>query len=287
MVFRSPLPDVEIPDVSLYDFLLGSLRDDELDRVAIVDGPTGAATTYGALRAQVDALAGALAARGVGPGTVVGLHSPNVPAFAVAFHAILRAGATATTVNALATADDVAAQLAASGAALLLTVSPLLPAAVKGAEVAGLPHSRVIVLDGAPGHESLRDLLTEQRPAPQVQVLASDLAVLPYSSGTAGRPKGVMLTHRNLVANVLQASPYAGVRADDTVLALLPFFHIYGMTVLLDLALHHRAQLVTMPRFDLTEFCRIVAEHRITYAPIAPPVAVALAKHPLIDSFDF
>ncbi|MCG2802947.1 MAG: AMP-binding protein [Cellulomonas sp.] len=287
MVFRSPLPDVEIPDVPLYDFLLGSLRDDELDRIAIVDGPSGTATTYGALRAQVDALAGALAARGVTPGTVVGLHAPNVPAFAVAFHAILRAGATATTVNALATADDVAAQLVASGAALLLTVSPLLPAAVKGTEVAGLPHSRVIVLDGAPGHESLRDLLAEHHPAPQVTVRASDLAVLPYSSGTAGRAKGVMLTHRNLVANVLQASPYAGVRSEDTVLALLPFFHIYGMTVLLDLALHHRARLVTMPRFDLVEFCRIVAEHAVTYAPIAPPVAVALAKHPLIDSFDF
>jgi 4-coumarate--CoA ligase len=287
VVFTSPLPDVEIPDVSLYEFLFASLAESDLHRVALVDGPSGAVTTYGELRAQVDALAGALAARGVGPGTVVGLLSPNVPAFAVAFHAIVRAGATATTVNALATADDVAAQLTASGASMLLTVSALLGSAGKGAEVAGLAPDHVVVLDGAPGHESLRDLLGERRPAPQVQVRGADLAVLPYSSGTIGRPKGVMLTHRNLVANVLQAAPYAGVRRDDAVLALLPFFHIYGMTVLLDLALHHRARLVTMPRFDLMEFCRLVQDERISYAPIAPPVAVALAKHPVIDQFDF
>ena len=83
---------------------------------------------------------------------------------------------------------------------------------------------------------------------------ATHLAVLPYSSGTTGNPKGVMLTHRNLVANVAQIRPLQGMVADDRVLAVLPFFHIYGMTVLLNAALHARAQLVIMPSFDLTEF---------------------------------
>lgn len=115
---------------------------------------------------------------------------------------------------------------------------------------------------------------------------ATHLAVLPYSSGTTGRPKGVMLTHRNLVANVCQIHPRMGISAEDKILAVLPFFHIYGMTVLLNAALYERASLVTMPRFDLVEFLRIVAEQKCTYIFVAPPVAVALAKHPLVDQYD-
>jgi acyl-CoA synthetase (AMP-forming)/AMP-acid ligase II len=95
-----------------------------------------------------------------------------------------------------------------------------------------------------------------------------------------------MLTHRNLVANVAQIRPLQGMTSGDIVLAVLPFFHIYGMTVLLNAALHARAQLVIMPSFDLTEFLANIAEHKCTHVFIAPPVAVALAKHPLIDSYD-
>ncbi|MBD5784696.1 AMP-binding protein [Cellulosimicrobium terreum] len=287
MPFRSPFPDVEIPDVTLYDLLFADLDDADGVRPATVDGASGAVTTYGALKAQVDAVAGALAARGIKPGDVVALHSPNVPAFVAVFHGILRAGATATTINALATASDVTKQLTDSGATLLITVSPLLAAAKDGAEAAGLASTRVVVLDGADGHESLRDLLGEGRPAPDVTVDPSThLAVLPYSSGTTASPKGVMLTHRNLVANVIQSSSSVGLDAHDKVLAVLPFFHIYGMTVLLNLSLLHRATLVTMPRFDLTEFLRITQDEQCTYLFIAPPIAVALAKHPLVEQYD-
>lgn len=287
MPFRSPRPDVEIPDLTLYDLLFTSLSPEDLEKVAVVDGASGAETTYGALRDQVDAIAGALAARGVGVGDVVALHSPNSPDFVAVFHGILRAGATATTVNALATGHEVATQIEDSGAGTLLTVSPLLPAATEGAAAAGIASERVIVLDGAEGHEALADLLASGAPAPEVSVDPSThLAVLPFSSGTTGRPKGVMLTHRNLVANVAQSADLVGVGPEDRVLAVLPFFHIYGMTVLLDLALLQRATLVTMPRFDLPEFLRIVQDQRCTFVFIAPPIAVALAKHPLVDEFD-
>jgi acyl-CoA synthetase (AMP-forming)/AMP-acid ligase II len=286
-VFRSPIPDVVIPELSVYDFLFSSLTEDDLARIALIDGASGEETSYGQLRDRIDALAGALAARGVAVGDVVALHSPNVPAFAVVFHGILRAGATATTINALYTAEEIATQLRDSGARTLFTVSPLLPAAAEAARLVGLRDEDVIVLDGADGHPSLRDLLTSGAPAPEVSFdPATHLAVLPYSSGTTGKPKGVMLTHRNLVANVTQSQPNIGVLPEDRVLAVLPFFHIYGMTVLLNLALVQRASLVTMPRFDLAEFLRCIAEYRCTYAFIAPPIAVALAKHPLIDSYD-
>ena len=95
-----------------------------------------------------------------------------------------------------------------------------------------------------------------------------------------------MLSHTNLVANVQQCRPVLDIEQDDRVLALLPFFHIYGMTVLLNISLKKRARLVTMPRFDLVEFLRIIQDHGCTYVFIAPPIAVALAKHPLVEQYD-
>ncbi len=287
MVFRSPLPDVEIPDLSVYDYLFASIEADDLDRVALVDGTTGAETSYRQLIGQINLVAGALAARGIGLGNVVALHSPNVPAFASVFHGILRSGATATTVNALYTGEEMGTQLMDSKARFVFTVSPLLAAAKDAAERAAIPDDHVVVLDGADGYASLRDLLVENSPVPRVRFdPALQIAVLPYSSGTTGRPKGVILTHRNLVANVAQSLPLLGATPDARILAILPFFHIYGMTVLLNLAFRTRARLVTMPRFDLAEFLRIIQDFRIDWAFIAPPIAVALAKHPLVAHYD-
>ena len=287
MVFRGPLPDVEIPNLSVYDFLFGGIDADDLDRVAIVDGTSGSETTYRQLIGQIGLVAGALTARAIGLGDVVALHSPNVPAFAAVFHGILRSGASATTVNALYTGEEMGKQLIDSKARFIFTVSPLLSAAKDAAFRAGLADDQVIVLDGAEGFVSLRDLMMENNPSPEVSFdPAEHIAVLPYSSGTTGHPKGVILTHRNLVANVAQSMPLLGAGADARILAILPFFHIYGMTVLLNLAFRSRARLVTMPRFDLAEFLRIIQDFRITWAFIAPPIAVALAKHPLVDQYD-
>ncbi|WP_067354354.1 AMP-binding protein [Microbacterium hydrocarbonoxydans] len=284
---RSPYPDVEIPAVSIHDFLFGDLDESQLDTVALVDGMSGATTTYRQLVGQIDLFAGALAARGVGVGTRVAVLCPNVPAFATVFHGILRAGATATTVNSLYTAEEIANQLTDAGATWLVTVTPLLAGAQAAAERLGIDADHLIVLDGAEGHPSLPSMLAEGHAAPTVMFdPATHLAVLPYSSGTTGRPKGVMLTHRNLVANVSQCRPVLGVDETDRVLAVLPFFHIYGMTVLLNFALRQRAALVTMPKFDLVEFLRIIAEHRTTWVFVAPPIAVALAKHPIVDQYD-
>ncbi|WP_199844770.1 4-coumarate--CoA ligase family protein [Streptomyces sp. DSM 15324] len=290
-MFASPFPDVDIPEVSVYDLLFADISRTDLDRIALIDAVGGARTTYRELIERVNATAGALAARGIGVGDVVGLLAPNSSLFAVAFHGILRAGATATTVNALFTANDIAKQLTDANATMLITVSALLPQAREAAESAGIAPRRLIVLDGdgeaATGHPNAGDLLAQDAPAPQADFdPARHLAVLPYSSGTTGDPKGVMLTHRNLVANVAQTRPLLAMSAEDRILAVLPFFHIYGMTVLLNAALHARATLVVMPRFELAAFLGTIQEHRVTYGFIAPPVAVALAKHPQVDEYD-
>jgi 4-coumarate--CoA ligase len=286
---------VRIPDVTLYDYLFAGLdeRPGDLDRIAFVDGPSGERLDFRELRKQVLATAGALAGQAsIMPGDVVALHAPNSPVYGTAFHGALRAGAAVTTIPALATAEDVARQLAASDAVALLTDPAVEASALAGAEAAGLPADRVILLrpsatDLGRGHPVLPDLMAQQLIAPMVNIdPANGVAALPYSSGTTGRPKGVRLSHRNLVANLAQIEGLLGVQRDDVVIAVLPFFHIYGMTVLLNLSLRLRSRLITLPRFDLATFLDTLARYQVTFAFIAPPIAVALAKHPMVDEYD-
>ncbi len=285
MPVRSPYPDVEIPEVSLFDFLFTDFGE-RAGAPALIDGASGAAITFGELHGMVEKIAAALAERGIGAGDVVALFAPNTPHYVAVFHGILRANAIVTSVNSLYTPGELAHQLADSRAKLLFTISPFLDRASAAAAEVGLPADAIIVLDGAEGHASLRDLLATTAEPPVQTVTSADTAVLPYSSGTTGRAKGVILTHRNLVANLQQISPLGKVTADTRILAVLPFFHIYGMTVMMNQGLHKRATVVTMPRFDLPEFLRIISEHRVGRVYIAPPVAVALAKHPIVDQYD-
>ena len=122
--------------------------------------------------------------------------------------------------------------------------------------------------------------------AEQVPVDLDDVVVLPYSSGTTGLAKGVMLTHRNLVSNIEQTLGTVTMHEDDAFVAVLPFFHIYGMQVLMNTGLRAGATIVTMPRFDLEQFLSLHQEHRLTRAFVAPPMVVALAKHPVVDNYD-
>jgi acyl-CoA synthetase (AMP-forming)/AMP-acid ligase II len=285
MPVRSPYPDVEIPDVSLFDFLFSGFGE-RAGAPALIDGASGATITFGELEGMVGKIAAALAERGIGAGDVVALFAPNTPHYTAVFHGILRANAIVTSINSLYTPGELAHQLEDSGAKLLFTVSPFLDRALAAAAEVGLSADAIVVLDGAEGHVSLRDLLATTAEPPAQTVTGADTAVLPYSSGTTGRAKGVVLTHRNLVANLQQIAAPSHVTSDTKILAVLPFFHIYGMTVMMNQGLHQRATVVTMPRFDLQEFLRIISEYRVNRVYIAPPVAVALAKHPIVDQYD-
>ena len=283
MSFASPHPGVQIPDVGLHEFLFSDLRPTDRHRVALAAAESGEQLTYGSLVASIDAFACELATAGVGPGDVVALLHPNAPAFAVAFHGILRAGAIVTTINVLATGPEIAKQLTAANVTMVVTARGFLQQAEEAVRNARLDKAAIVLLDGERAGHNHRD-----HPVP-VDIRfdpAERIAVLPFSSGTTSAPKGVMLTHRNLVANIAQIAPLQDLRTDDIVLAVLPFFHIYGMTALMNAALAARSRIVTMTRFDLTGFLEAIQRHRVTYVFIAPPVAVALAKHPLVDHYD-
>ena len=278
-------PAPEIPDQDLATFTLA--RTGELgDKPALIDGPSGRVLTYAELDERAWALAGALSARGVGKGDVVCIYMPNVPEYAVIFHGVLRANATNTTANPLYTSHELAHQLTDSGAKMLFTIADFLPAARAAAEEVGLSDV-VVVGDSEGGEHTLADLLSAGGDPPEPDIDPDvDIAVLPYSSGTTGLPKGVMLSHRNLVANVLQTNETIPMKEDDVTIGVLPFFHIYGMTVIMNMGLRNGATIVTMPRFDLGDFLSLIPEHGVTVVYIVPPIALALAKHPAVDDSD-
>ncbi len=276
---------ITIPDALLHDFVLQDAAS-RGDKPAIIDGASGRTLTYAALASGVERVAASLAARGFAPGDVFGILSPNLPEYPVAFHGVLRAGGTATTMNPLSGVDELAHQLSDSGARFLLTVPAFLETAQEAASRAGVEE--VFVFGEASGATPFSELMGETGAAPDLSGLDSHeaLAALPYSSGTTGLPKGVMLSHRNLVANVLQFEAVDDATPEDVLIAVLPFFHIYGMTLLVNAALRNGQTVVSMPRFDLVEFLGLMQDHKVTKAFLVPPILVALAKHPLIDTYD-
>jgi acyl-CoA synthetase (AMP-forming)/AMP-acid ligase II len=284
MVFPSPFPDVDIPDGALTPYVLE--RAAELgDKPALVDGPTGRTLTYRELDAGVRAFAAGLAAaRGFGRGDVFALFMPNLPEYAVAFHGVSLAGGTNTTINSLYTPDEIAFQLRDAGARWMLTIPQFLDRALPAAVETGV---EVFVLGQAEGATPFAELMATGEQPPPVEVdPAEDVVTLPYSSGTTGLPKGVMLTHRNLVANLAQCDGIEQVGRDEVLIGVLPFFHSYGQTVILNFALRKGGTIVTMPRFDLEQFLGLVQEHRITRAHLVPPIVLGLAKHPAVERYD-
>jgi 4-coumarate--CoA ligase len=283
-VFASRHGTVEVPGKSITEALFDGLTGRE-DEVAMIDGPSVREVTAGQLMTMIRSLAGGLTARGVLPGGTVALLAPNLPEYPVVFHGVAWGGGTVTTINPTYTAPEIQHQLNDSGAGMLVTISMFEEVARKAMEGTGC-RDLVVMDGGGAGALSLKDVMGPELAAQAPVDLASDVVVLPYSSGTTGRPKGVMLTHRNLVANVTQSAAVAGIDPEDTAIAFLPFFHIYGMTVLMNLFLSQRAKIVTMPRFDLELFLKLIQQHGATRLYIVPPVALALAKHPLVEQFD-
>ncbi len=272
MIFRSPWPNIEVPPASLCDVIFGGANQYG-DKPALIDGETGLTVTYRQLVENAERVAAGLAGAGLRPGQAVALALPNSIEFALAWYGTLLAGGWAIPISPLYTPSEMEFQIHDSGAKFLITVPERAAAMENTVE-------KLFVTGG-----NWNDLAECDRPAPNVRVAPHDLAVLLYSSGTSGKPKGVMLTHANIVANLLQFRAAGVPLGDDLSVALFPLYHAAGLNAGLNAFLGVGATLVLMRRFDLEVYLALSERYRATLVGGPPPLILALTKSLAWDKY--
>lgn len=282
MIFESRYPPIPLRDITVTESVFEGL-DSHPDDIVLVDGPTGRSVTAATLKDRIKRFAGGLVQAGFA-GKTVAIMSTNQINYPVVFHGTAWAGGTISPANPTYTARELNYQLNDSGAVILVVHPDFLDTAKTAAE--GTAVRRILTLGPADGATDIEDFLGEPLPQQVPVDLDEHITVLPYSSGTTGLPKGVMLTQRNIATNVDQARAMAPIEAGEWTVAFLPFFHIYGQTVLMNTYLASGAGLVVMPRFEIESFLDLVQTYRTPRVWAVPPVAIALAKHPSVDNYD-
>ena len=265
----------------VHDVVLKSCRRNP-GKIALVDTSCDRRLTYAEYGELVESLARGLVSAGLAPGEVVAIFLPNSWEFAITYHAATLAGGIPTLLNPAYREREIRYQLENSDATFLITDAPL----IEGINLAGLPKLRRVFTtrQERAGCERFASLLRPASSSVKLPQPSADsartIAALPYSSGTTGLPKGVMLSHYNLVANVYQLlGPGAAIlNAADVMLCFLPLYHIYGLTVGLTLSLSLGATLVLMPRFDVQKLCALVVQEGVTMMPMVPPAINALCQ---------
>jgi acyl-CoA synthetase (AMP-forming)/AMP-acid ligase II len=270
MVWRSAYEPIETGDATVHGTIAATARAMG-DHAGLIDGSSGAAIAYAQLAARVDRTAAGLAARGVRPGDVLALWAPNSPEWAIAALGAMAAGATVTGVSPVCAERELAGQLMDCDASVLVAAPELMDAA-RRADV-----RRAVALGDIEGEDAAPAVALEP---------ARAVALLPYSSGTTGLPKGVMLTHANVVAGVGQACAALKLGPRDTVVAVAPFAHVMGFVITMASALASGATLVTLAQFAFEPYLELVERHRATVLIGPPPVMAALAGHPAVDDRD-
>ncbi|ESR51252.1 hypothetical protein CICLE_v10031133mg [Citrus x clementina] len=287
-IFRSRHPAVPVPEnVTLPDFVL---QDAELyaDKVAFVEAVSGKAYTYAQVARDTRRFAKALRSLGLRKGQVVIVVLPNVAEYGIVALGIMAAGGVFSGANPTAHASELKKQVDAADSKLIVSYAPIyekvkglgLPIIVLGEEriESAINWSELLEAADKAGNNFSNDDDVKQ----------TDLCALPFSSGTTGISKGVMLTHRNLVANLCSTlfSVVPEMIGQVTTLGLIPFFHIYGITGICCATLRNKGKVVMMNRFELRAFLDALITHEVTFAPIVPPIILSLVKDPIVDEFD-
>lgn len=294
-VYRSKWADLPIPNVVISDFIAEKLDDADHghgDKLAFIDASDSSRSyTFKQFKQQAIAVAKGLQAQGLKQNDVVLIYSPNTIDYPSILFGITLAGGIATLANPTYTLSELKHQLKDSTAKYAFTVGPMAGLALEACKDVGIDASKLYVLGAKPeGTTSFADLVkptshTFVKPTQR----ADDVAVIPYSSGTTGLPKGVMLTHKNLIANILQVKTINGtsVTSADTFVGVLPFFHIYGLVVVLFTGMYNGNTTTVISKFDLPAFLETVQKNKITTMHLVPPIILGLAKHPLVLKYNF
>ncbi|WOL17371.1 putative 4-coumarate--CoA ligase 3 [Canna indica] len=292
-IFRSKLPDIEINNRRpLHAYCFERLAD-FADRPCIIDGASGALMSYAEVDLAARRAATGLHKLGVERGQVIMILLRNSPEFVLAFLAASHCGAVATTANPFYTAAEIHKQAAAAGARVIITESCYVDKIREFARERSVTLVCVDEDDNPPpeGCRSFSELLAaHERELPEVNIDPDDVVALPYSSGTTGLPKGVMLTHRSLITSVAQQvdgeNPNLYFHEDDVLLCVLPLFHIYSLNSVLLSGLRAGAAILVMRKFDISAMLELVQRYKVTIAPFVPPIVLEFVKSPLVDSSD-
>ncbi|RZS18761.1 hypothetical protein BHM03_00051081 [Ensete ventricosum] len=290
-IFRSKLPDIEITnDIPLHTYCFERLAE-FAGRPCVIDGATGTVLTYAEVDAAARGFAAGLFSVGIGRGDVFMILLRNSPEFVIAFLAASYRGAVATTANPFYTSGEIHKQAAGSGARLIITESCYVD---KIREFARERDITIVTVGDGPAPDGCRlfaDLMGTDASAPSAAEFdPDDVVALPYSSGTTGLPKGVMLTHRSLITSVAQQvdgdNPNLYLHQDDVLLCVLPLFHIYSLNSVLLCGLRVGAAILIMRRFEVGPLLELVQRHRVTIAPLVPPIVLEFVKSPLVNGYD-
>eukprot|EP00450_Noctiluca_scintillans_P000740 CAMPEP_0194485558 /NCGR_PEP_ID=MMETSP0253-20130528/6521_1 /TAXON_ID=2966 /ORGANISM="Noctiluca scintillans" /LENGTH=569 /DNA_ID=CAMNT_0039325555 /DNA_START=31 /DNA_END=1740 /DNA_ORIENTATION=- len=290
VIHKSPFPPVTFPkDVTLTEYIFAEVAT-KSSTVAFVDGSTQEAVTCGELWKRINRTASGLQQLGVKKDDVVAIWSTNNVEYVVAFHGVILAGGIVTTLNPTYTSNEVAQQLDLSGAKYMVVLPSLAEKMIEVQKLYGALRE-VLLFGGeaAGGFKTLRSVESASEPAKVPCVPSEDVCVLPFSSGTTGLPKGVMLTHTNIVCNIAQCtasdSRMVDISSKDVLLAVLPFYHIYGMVILMNIPLKLGAKVVTLAKFEPVPYMNILKEHKVSIAFVAPPIVQFLAKAPSVEEY--
>ena len=294
-VVKSPFPDIDVPSVDLYTHVFQDFPKFG-SKVALVRGETGREYTFNEIDELTSKFSSSLRRHGFQRGDVLAIVSPNLPEYATVLFGSLAAGGSVCTCNPTYSIDELSYQFESSGSKVVATVPEILPTVRQAAEKANI--DKIIVID--PSDTSSRKLsnglLSYQAMVNDggsifspVKTAPGDVAILPYSSGTTGLPKGVMLTNQNVASDItmMQHEQFFDLRQEGTCLVgVLPFFHIYGMVVILYSSLHSGCKTVTTSKFEPELFLSCIEKYQINVGHLVPPLILFLAKHPLIDSYN-
>ncbi|KAJ1979356.1 hypothetical protein H4R35_001547 [Dimargaris xerosporica] len=302
MIFRSPVPPVAIPRVDIPTFLFDEIATDPLwqnpQRSVFTDALSKESVSIEQLRTRAHQLAsGWQNTAGLKRGQVVALVAPNDIHYSTLLLSVLLVGGTVTLVNPAYTAQEMAFQLTDSGAAFVVADHEMLALVQTAAAMAGVSKDRVYTLqpasqlqDGVPSVFTLASDRDYRRTQLTADEALSTTAFLCYSSGTTGRSKGVMTTHYNMIANVCQLvalkKHQQSLLRGATVGGVLPFYHIYGLNVLLHANILEGVSTIVFRKFDLEHFVQCVQHHRIAFAYLVPPIILGLARQSVVDKYD-
>ena len=291
-VVRSPFPDVLIPKINLYNYIFQNSAS-LAQKIAIVKGETGREYSFLEIEETTRKVSSALNRSGLQKGDVVALATSNCPEYPIMFLATLASGGVVTTCNPAYTDEELTYQFTNSSPKFVVTVPSVLPTVQKAAEKSGA--EKIIVLNDTEQRGSsfisYRSLVEDSGSRFNLAPVdaKNDIAVLPYSSGTTGLPKGVMLTHYTMIANISQLKHpeiFSLHKEGTTIMGLLPFYHIYGMDVIMLSSLHAGSKLITLSKFSPDTFLSAIQKYKINLTHLVPPLIQFLANHPSVEKYD-